>query len=169
MTVFWDVAPCSLIEIEWRFTEVLTASSIRAHQSDEPWWALTEMWVNFYKTTWYNIPEDSHIYEREVFYRYNEILELCNLSVWYDHSEREYSAYHMMCNWSALLCQHCTFYSEMGMCFVDGNIGSWQEKCYRRHWSIKWQFTKLITHFSPSGDSYCHGNKLFPSKYYNGK
>jgi hypothetical protein len=43
MSVFWDVALCSLV-----FTDVSEAAST------------TEMSVNFYHTTRCNIPEDSH-------------------------------------------------------------------------------------------------------------
>jgi hypothetical protein len=47
MTVFWDVAPCSLIEFDRCFPmEALSTS---------------EKSVNFYETTWHNMPEDSHL------------------------------------------------------------------------------------------------------------
>jgi hypothetical protein len=43
MTLFQDVAPCSLVEV-YSISEVLAAS---------------ETLVNFYQTTWRNTPEDS--------------------------------------------------------------------------------------------------------------
>jgi hypothetical protein len=39
MTVFWDVAPCSLVEID-----------------------RLELLVSFYENAWRNIPEDSHLH-----------------------------------------------------------------------------------------------------------
>jgi hypothetical protein len=54
MTVFWNVAPCSLIETD--ISEVLTASIITLMMEAV---STSEMSVNFYKTTWRNIPEDS--------------------------------------------------------------------------------------------------------------
>jgi hypothetical protein len=47
MTVFWDVAPCTLVVTD--VLEVRAASIIR---------------VNFYHTTRRNIPEDSHLHTR---------------------------------------------------------------------------------------------------------
>jgi hypothetical protein len=52
MTVFWGVVPYSLEETN--VPEVLAASVIRAH--------CPEMSVNFYHTTWCNIPHDSHLH-----------------------------------------------------------------------------------------------------------
>jgi hypothetical protein len=43
MTVFWDTAPCALM--------VEAAST-------------SETSVNFYQTTWHNIPEDNHLHTR---------------------------------------------------------------------------------------------------------
>jgi hypothetical protein len=48
MTVFWVVAPCTSV------SEVLAASIIRAAST-------SETLVNFYQTTWHNIPEDRHL------------------------------------------------------------------------------------------------------------
>jgi hypothetical protein len=44
MTVFWDDAQCSLVE-----TEMMKAV------------CTSKMSINFYKTTWCNIKEDSHL------------------------------------------------------------------------------------------------------------
>jgi hypothetical protein len=49
MTVFWDVAPCSLVEIYRRFRGACPLH----HQRDESS-------VDFYQTTRRNITEDSH-------------------------------------------------------------------------------------------------------------
>jgi hypothetical protein len=45
--VFWDVAPCSLVDIDRRIAVKATSSS--------------ETSVNIYQTTRRNIPEDSHL------------------------------------------------------------------------------------------------------------
>jgi hypothetical protein len=60
MTVFWDVVPCSLIEIDLR-AEMLSASIIGTMME-----AVTtfETSVNFYQTTRHNVPEDSHLHIR---------------------------------------------------------------------------------------------------------
>jgi hypothetical protein len=62
MTVFWDVAPCSLVDVY---------QSLRG----TCWWVIalieaagtSETLVNFYQTTWRYNPEDSHLrtYRRE--------------------------------------------------------------------------------------------------------
>jgi hypothetical protein len=59
MTVFWNVAPCILVETDLRFRG---AYCIR-HQGDP------EMSVNFHQTTRCNIPEDSHLHtsRREIY------------------------------------------------------------------------------------------------------
>jgi hypothetical protein len=46
MAVFWDVVPCSLVEV---ITLMIEAAST------------SEMSVNFYQTTWRKNPEDSHL------------------------------------------------------------------------------------------------------------
>jgi hypothetical protein len=51
MTVFWDVAPCSLAEVDRRFR-----GAYCLYQGDHP-----EPSASFYQTTWRNIPEDSHL------------------------------------------------------------------------------------------------------------
>jgi hypothetical protein len=53
MTVFWDVAPCSL-------DESLIALLMEAAST-------SEMLVNFYQTTQCNIPEDSHLQKIDCF------------------------------------------------------------------------------------------------------
>jgi hypothetical protein len=50
MTVFWDVAPCSLVEIDRRFRGAMMEAVTTSETS-----------VNFYQTTRHNIPEDSRI------------------------------------------------------------------------------------------------------------
>jgi hypothetical protein len=65
MTVFWDVASCSLVEIYRRFR-----GTCCLHQGD-PLIALmmevansSETSVNLGQTTWRNIREDSHLHSR---------------------------------------------------------------------------------------------------------
>jgi hypothetical protein len=48
MAAFWDIAPCSLVEVYRRFIALIEIAST------------SETSVNFYQTTWRNIPEDSH-------------------------------------------------------------------------------------------------------------
>jgi hypothetical protein len=50
MIVFWDVALCSLIEIDQHFIALMMEAV-----------STSEMLVNFYQTTQCNIPEDSHL------------------------------------------------------------------------------------------------------------
>jgi hypothetical protein len=57
MTVFWDVAPRSLVEIYWHFRGTYCPH----HQGDEAV-STSEISVNFYQTTRLNIPEDSHLH-----------------------------------------------------------------------------------------------------------
>jgi hypothetical protein len=60
MTVFWVVAPCSLVDV----SEVLAASVIRAMMMDLMIEAAStsETLVNFYLTTRRNNSEDSHLH-----------------------------------------------------------------------------------------------------------
>jgi hypothetical protein len=63
MTVFWDGALCSLVEVYRRFR----GPCCLHHQGDECALMMeaastTEMSVNFYQTTRRNIPEDSHLH-----------------------------------------------------------------------------------------------------------
>jgi hypothetical protein len=66
MTVFWDVAPCSLVETDWMFQRCLLPPLSR-------WWgwwltpmmeavSTSEMSVNFHQITWRSITEDSHLH-----------------------------------------------------------------------------------------------------------
>jgi hypothetical protein len=60
MTVFWDVAPCSLVEVYRRFR----GACFLHHQGDELTEAesTSETSVNFYQTTRRNIPSQSSSY-----------------------------------------------------------------------------------------------------------
>jgi hypothetical protein len=61
MTVFWDVAPYSLIEMA-DDSEVLTASIIRATSAlIMKVISTSETSISFYHTTRLNIPEDNHL------------------------------------------------------------------------------------------------------------
>jgi hypothetical protein len=53
MTVFWDVATCSLVEIDRRFIALMMEAV-----------SSSEMLVSIYQTTRRNIPEDSHLHTR---------------------------------------------------------------------------------------------------------
>jgi hypothetical protein len=59
ITVFWDIAPCSLIEVDMFQMFILPPWS--------RWWVMmetvhtSETSVNFYETTHSNIPEDCHL------------------------------------------------------------------------------------------------------------
>jgi hypothetical protein len=48
---FWDIAPCSFVDVYRRFIGALMMEAI----------SNTETSVNFYRTTCRNIPEDCHI------------------------------------------------------------------------------------------------------------
>jgi hypothetical protein len=52
MTVFWDFAPCSLVEIDRRFRGALMMEAASTSETS----------VNFYETTRRNIPEDRHLH-----------------------------------------------------------------------------------------------------------
>jgi hypothetical protein len=52
LTAFWDIAPCSLIEVDQRFREIaLMIDAVRTSETS----------VNFYETTWRNIPDGCHL------------------------------------------------------------------------------------------------------------
>jgi hypothetical protein len=53
MAVFWDVPPCSLVDIDRR--------SSGAYYPDDGGRSTSETSVNIYQTTWNNITEDSHL------------------------------------------------------------------------------------------------------------
>jgi hypothetical protein len=59
MVAFWDIAPCSRVEIGERFRGAycLFALMIEAVST-------SETSDSFYKTTWRNIPEDQHLHIR---------------------------------------------------------------------------------------------------------
>jgi hypothetical protein len=56
MTVFWDIAPCSLVEIYQRFG----GAYFLHHQSDHAV-STSETSMNIYQTTRRNIREDSYL------------------------------------------------------------------------------------------------------------
>jgi hypothetical protein len=56
MTVFWDIAACSLVEIDRRFRGDFCLGLMMDAVST------SEKSVNFYETARRNIPEDSHNY-----------------------------------------------------------------------------------------------------------
>jgi hypothetical protein len=62
MTVFWDVAPCSLTEIDQGFRGA-SASIIGAMMEAV---STSQTLVSFCETTWRNIPEDSHLHVKGV-------------------------------------------------------------------------------------------------------
>jgi hypothetical protein len=64
MAVFWDVAPCSQVNIDGRFIAVMMEAV-----------NITEASVNLYETTWRNIPEDSHLHARRRENQKSRILE----------------------------------------------------------------------------------------------
>jgi hypothetical protein len=60
MTVFWDVALCSLVEV-YDFSEMLAASISRVNLMMEAA-STSETLVDFYQTTRSNNSEDSHLH-----------------------------------------------------------------------------------------------------------
>jgi hypothetical protein len=60
MAVFWDVAPCSLVETDRHF--ILVMDAVRTSGT----------LVNFYETTRRIIPEDSHI-QTNIFFLKNSV------------------------------------------------------------------------------------------------
>jgi hypothetical protein len=60
MAVFWDVAPCSLVEVYRRFRG--PCSIIRALMMEAA--TTSETLENFYQTTHRYNPEDSHLHTR---------------------------------------------------------------------------------------------------------
>jgi hypothetical protein len=57
MAALWDVAPCSLVEIDWRFRRVLIALMMESFYT-------SETSVSFHQTTRRNNPEDSYLHTR---------------------------------------------------------------------------------------------------------
>jgi hypothetical protein len=66
MTVFWDVAPCGLEEIDILFTGAC-CPIIRAITHRPEAVSTCEASVNFFDTTRRNIPEDSHLQAKLLF------------------------------------------------------------------------------------------------------
>jgi hypothetical protein len=60
MTVFWVVAPCSLVQV-YDVSGILVVSIIKAMMEAAN---TSETSVNFYQTTECNNPEDSHLHTR---------------------------------------------------------------------------------------------------------
>jgi hypothetical protein len=54
MTIFWDIAPCNLVEVNRRLRGAVIALIKEAVST-------SETSVNFYETTRRNYPEDSHL------------------------------------------------------------------------------------------------------------
>jgi hypothetical protein len=71
MTVFWDVAPYSLVKFT-DVSEVLAAPIIRAIILMMEAVSICETWVNFYQTTRCNIPEESYLHFGKVYSGYAE-------------------------------------------------------------------------------------------------
>jgi hypothetical protein len=59
MTVFWDVAPCTLVEIYWCFRGACCLHLIALMMEVA---STSDTSVNFYQTTRCNISEDSHLH-----------------------------------------------------------------------------------------------------------
>jgi hypothetical protein len=57
MTIFWNIMPCSLIEIYRRFKDACLLIALMMEAA-----STSETLVNFYQTTRRNIPEDSHLH-----------------------------------------------------------------------------------------------------------
>jgi hypothetical protein len=68
IALFWDVAPCSVVEIDRRFRDAyclyhhrhVDPSTIKAMMMEAE--STSETSVSFYQTTRLNIPEDSHLH-----------------------------------------------------------------------------------------------------------
>jgi hypothetical protein len=62
ITVFWDVAPCSLVEVRWCFR----GDYYLHHHGDDDLMmeaiSTSETSADFYQTTRHNIPDDSNLY-----------------------------------------------------------------------------------------------------------
>jgi hypothetical protein len=62
MTFFWDVAPCSLVEVYRRFREAYCLS-LRGDDGPEDGAVITSKTsANFYETTRRKVPEDDHLH-----------------------------------------------------------------------------------------------------------
>jgi hypothetical protein len=60
MIVFWDIAQCSLVEIDWRFRGAYSLYHQGAMIKEAV--RTSETLVSWYQTTLYNTPEDSHLH-----------------------------------------------------------------------------------------------------------
>jgi hypothetical protein len=72
MAVFWDVAPCSLVEIDWHFRGAYCLHN----QGDAYSEGTSETSVNFNEATPRNIPEDYHYLYLLVSYDYQNKQQL---------------------------------------------------------------------------------------------
>jgi hypothetical protein len=85
MTVFWVVAPCSLVEIYRRFRGacvlMIEATSI------------SETSINFYQTTRRNNPEDSHLYIHSEYIQRRTRLSLIERSIMNSIRNRHINTY----------------------------------------------------------------------------
>jgi hypothetical protein len=54
MAIFWDVAPCSLVDNDQHFKVIIALMKKTT--------SFSETMVNIDQTTWYKIPEASHLY-----------------------------------------------------------------------------------------------------------
>jgi hypothetical protein len=64
MTVFWDGAPCGLVEVYRRFRGACCSIIRATDYPDDEAASTSETSVNFYQTTRRYIPEDSHLHTR---------------------------------------------------------------------------------------------------------
>jgi hypothetical protein len=64
MAVFWDVAPCNLVEIDRHFKVAYCLKHQRYHPLMMDAVSSSETSVRIYQITRRNIPEDSHLHTR---------------------------------------------------------------------------------------------------------
>jgi hypothetical protein len=62
MAVFWDVALCSVVETECYFRGVYSLLNQETDGPDDEAVSTSEMFVNFYQTTWHKFLKDSHLH-----------------------------------------------------------------------------------------------------------
>jgi hypothetical protein len=64
MTVFWDVVPYDLLEIDRRLKDAsIMAIALMMNAVSN-----TEISVSFYETTWHKNPQDGHLHNRSQVY-----------------------------------------------------------------------------------------------------